>query len=365
MPRILVVDDDEALRSLIRHCLECSNHEVIEAADGAAGVQLACAHLPDLVLCDVRMEKMDGYRTLAALRQHSVTASLPFILMTGQADTAGMRQGMELGADDYLPKPFTIPQLLGAVEARLKKQQTIREQAERRLADLRANISLALPHELLTPLNGIFGFTDIIISEHANLQADEIVSMAEGIRDSARRLHQLINKYLLFMHLELAWMDRAHLQKPVSELEFRPVIEKAAHGRAAAFERQADLVLELAEARGGITEEYLSRIVEELSENAFKFSPPGTPVKITSSSQGDQYCLRVSDRGRGMKTEHIAEIGAYMQFERRFYEQQGPGLGLWIARRLAELHGGGLTIVSEIGVGTTVEVRLACPRTGL
>jgi two-component system, sensor histidine kinase and response regulator len=364
MSRILVVDDDEALRGLIRQCLECANHEVIEAEDGAAGVQLACAHLPDVVLCDVRMEKMDGYRTLAALRQHSVTASLPFILMTGQADTAGMRQGMELGADDYLPKPFTVPQLMAAVEARLKKQQTVREHAERRLAQLRANISLALPHELLTPLNGILGFTDIIISEHANLGPDEIVSMAEGIRDSARRLHQLINKYLLFMHLELAWMDRAHLQKPVAELEFAPVIEKAAKERAGILSRAGDLVLELTEGRGSITEDYLSRIVEELAENAFKFSVPGTMVKITSARQSDLYSLKISDRGRGMKVEHIAEIGAYMQFERRFYEQQGPGLGLWIARRLAELHGGNLTIASEMGVGTTVEVRFACHPTG-
>jgi two-component system, sensor histidine kinase and response regulator len=360
MPRILVVDDDEALRGLIRQCLESANHEVIEAEDGAAGVQLACAHLPDLVLCDVRMEKMDGYRTLAALRQHSVTASLPFILMTGQADTAGMRQGMELGADDYLPKPFSIPQLLGAVDARLKKQQTVREHAERRLAELRANISLALPHELLTPLNGIFGFTDIIISEHANLQADEMVSMAEGIRDSARRLHHLINKYLLFMHLELASIDRAHLQKPSSDLDFCPVIEKAAQACADASNRSADLLLELAEGCGVITEEYLSRIVEEVAENAFKFSVPGTPVTITSWRQDNSYTLKICDRGRGMKVEHIAEIGAYMQFERRFYEQQGPGLGLWITRRLAELHGGSLSIVSEMGAGTTVEIRLAC-----
>src|SRR5919108_3140403 len=186
MAKILVIDDDAGLREVIRVSLEQASFEVIEADNGAEGLQLACQNLPDLILCDVRMEKMDGYRTLAALRQDGNTAPIPFILMTGQADSAGMRQGMELGADDYLSKPFTVPQLLAAVNARLKKQQMVREQAERRLADLRANISLALPHELLTPLNGILGFSDILISDHTTLRSDEIMTMAQAIRDSAK-----------------------------------------------------------------------------------------------------------------------------------------------------------------------------------
>ena len=108
MAKILVIDDDASLREVIQMALEHAGFEVIEADNGAIGVQNACAQLPDLILCDVRMEKMDGYRTLAALRQDAVTAPIPVILMTGQADTAGMRQGMELGADDYLSKPFTV-----------------------------------------------------------------------------------------------------------------------------------------------------------------------------------------------------------------------------------------------------------------
>src|SRR3989440_11210223 len=149
MPKILVIDDDDALREIVEISLEHAGFEVIEADNGAIGVQNACAQLPDLILCDVRMEKMDGYRTLAALRQGTATASIPVILMTGQADTAGMRQGMELGADDYLSKPFTVPQLLAAVNARLKKHPTLRELAEGKLADRRATISPALPPRLL------------------------------------------------------------------------------------------------------------------------------------------------------------------------------------------------------------------------
>ena len=109
MPKILVIDDDAALREIIQISLEHAGFEVIEADNGIAGVQQACTQLPDLILCDVRMERMDGYRTLAALRQDTATAPIPVILMTGMADPAGMRQGMELGADDYLSKPFAVP----------------------------------------------------------------------------------------------------------------------------------------------------------------------------------------------------------------------------------------------------------------
>jgi two-component system sensor histidine kinase/response regulator len=358
MAKILVIDDDPALREVILVALEHEGFEVIEADDGAKGVQVAAAQLPDVILCDVRMEKMDGYRTLAALRQSVTTAPIPCILMTGQADTAGMRQGMELGADDYLSKPFTVPQLIGAVNARLKKHQTVREQAERKLADLRANISLALPHELLTPLNGILGFSDILISDHASLQPREIVSMAEAVRDSAKRLHRLIENFLIFAQIELLHSDQLEALREGCLADVRKSVERVAQFRAQQAGRWDDLRLDPCEGSVAITEDYFTKAVDELLDNAFKFSSPGTPVRVSSTIDGAMFVLRIVDRGRGMKPEHIAQVGAYMQFERRFYEQQGSGLGLTIARRLTELHGGQLMIQSELGVGTTVEVRL-------
>jgi len=358
MPKILVIDDDAALREVVQMALQHAGFEVIDASDGSIGVEMALAQLPDLILCDVRMEKMDGYRTLAALRQNAPTAAIPFILMTGQADTAGMRQGMELGADDYLSKPFTVPQLLAAVNARLKKHQSIREQAERRLADLRANISLALPHELLTPLNGILGFADILITDHRHLQSAEIVSMSEAIQDSAKRLHRLIENFLIFAQIELLQAEQMQSLREGQTLDLRKPIERVARMRAERAGRKDDIDLDLCEASAAITEDYFTKIVDELLENAFKFSSPGTHVRVESRVGDGLFSLKIIDHGRGMKVEHIAQVGAYMQFERKMYEQQGSGLGLTIARRLTELHGGMLEIESEMGLGTSVEVRL-------
>lgn len=143
-------------------------------------------------------------------------------------------------------------------------------------------------------------------------------------------------------------------------LDSRKPLERVARTRAERAGRATDLVLDLRDTSAAISEDYFTKIVDELLENSFKFSAPGSPVHVQTETSDAQMILRIADHGRGMKVEHIAEVGAYMQFERKIYEQQGSGLGLTIARRLTELHRGELSIQSQIGVGTTVEVRLPC-----
>src|SRR5437773_1099199 len=207
MQKILIIDDEEWLREMVHVALHQQGFDVIEAPDGTMGIELARKELPDLILCDVNMEKMDGYATLSSLRGEPATASIPFILMTGLADNAGMRHGMELGADDYLPKPFTIEALYAAVEARLKKAQTVRQEAEKKLADLRDSISMALPHELRTPLNGILAYGEVLASDAASLQPGEIAEIGQVLYESGRRLERLIENFLIHSQLELMAAD--------------------------------------------------------------------------------------------------------------------------------------------------------------
>src|SRR5579863_842646 len=207
MKRILVIDDESWLREMVHMALEQKGFEVLEAENGAVGIEAARKVLPDLILCDVNMEKVDGYLTLSSLRSEPATASVPFILMTGLADHAGMRHGMELGADDYLPKPFSIEGLYAAVEARLRKSQAVRREAEKKLADLRDNISLMLPHELRTPLNGILAYGEILASDAANLAPTEVAEMGQVIHDSGKRLERLVENFLIYAQLELLGAD--------------------------------------------------------------------------------------------------------------------------------------------------------------
>src|ERR1044071_9219122 len=207
MKKILVIDDEEWLREMVHLALSQKGYDVVEAGNGASGIEVARKELPDLILCDVNMEKVDGYLTLSSLRNEPTTASIPFILMTGLADNAGMRHGMELGAEDYLPKPFTIDALYAAVDARLKKVEAVPHEAEQKLADLRDNISLMLPHELRTPLNGILAYGEIFMAESTTLQPGEIAEMGQVVYDSGRRLQRLIENFLIYTQIELLGAD--------------------------------------------------------------------------------------------------------------------------------------------------------------
>jgi len=360
MKRILVIDDEEWLREMVHMALAHKGFEVLEGENGVAGVEIARRVLPDLILCDVNMEKMDGYLALSSLRNESATAAIPFILMTGLADNAGMRHGMELGADDYLPKPFTIDALYAAVEARLRKTQVLRQEAEKKLSDLRDNISLMLPHELRTPLNGILAYGELLRSEATSLPAAEVTEMGQVIYESGRRLERLIENFLIYAQIELVGNDVQKIAMLRAKETTSPVglIETHASNQALANNRSKDLVLELSDVPIPMSEDYLARIVDELTQNAFKFSKPGTPVTVSLAETPNGTTLTVSDRGRGFSTEHITRVGAYMQFERKLHEQQGLGLGLTIAKRLTELHGGTLSIESERGKSTTVYVKL-------
>lgn len=364
MKRILVIDDEEWLREMVHMALTQRGFEVIEANNGAAGVEVARKQLPDLVLCDVNMDKMDGYATLSALRNESATATIPFILMTGLADNAGMRHGMELGANDYLPKPFTLDGLYGAVEARLKIADKVQEQAKEALKDLRDNLSMMLPHELRTPLNGILAYGDLLAMDPASLTPEEIADMGQTIAQSGRALQRLIETFLAYSQLEII---RADPQK-IASLRSKPtpaadqLVEREARRIADEAKRPADLQLQLSPVSAPISEEYFAKLVGELTHNGFKFSKAGTPVVVSLSAGADATVLSVADQGRGMSADQITKLGAFMQFDRKTHEQQGLGLGLTIARRLAEIHGGVLTMESELGVGTTARVKFPLNR---
>lgn len=363
MKRILVIDDELGLREMVRMALEQKGFEVALAENGAVGVEIARRDLPDLVLCDVNMGKMDGYSTLASLRNEPATAAIPFILMTGLADNAGMRHGMELGADDYLPKPFSLDGLYAAVEVRLKKAQTVRKEAERKLADLRDNISMMLPHELRTPLNGILAYGQLLASDAEALQPAEISEMGTVIYESGRRLERLIENFLIYSQIELLATDpqKVSCLQTKTVANARRIVQQQAMDQARILKRSQDLVLEVIDCPVRMSEDYLGKVVAELVQNGFKFSDAGTPVGVTLSEQGGSMVLVISDQGRGFSTDQVGRVGAYMQFDRGMHEQQGLGLGLAIAKRLVEIHGGALTILSRQGSGSSITVKLPKP----
>jgi signal transduction histidine kinase/CheY-like chemotaxis protein len=148
MTKILLIEDTDSLRELIIKILECFDYQAIAAANGKVGVQLAEEHLPDIILCDIMMPEMDGYEVLTALRQKPETAIIPFIFLSAKADKSDIRQGMNLGADDYLTKPFTTEELKEAIAVRLEKQAA-RKQTEEKLRESETKFRLLAQREEL------------------------------------------------------------------------------------------------------------------------------------------------------------------------------------------------------------------------
>ena len=126
MTKILVIEDEASTRDKIVTVLKYEDYEVIDAPNGREGVISARENYPDLIICDVLMPDMNGYGALAALRDDPDTSVIPVIFLTAAASRADMRKGMEMGADDYITKPYTVEELLAAVRTRLDRQEIIK-----------------------------------------------------------------------------------------------------------------------------------------------------------------------------------------------------------------------------------------------
>ena len=121
----LIIEDNQDIRESTAEILELADFEVYTAENGKKGVEVAQAQLPDIILCDIMMPELDGYGVLYLLSKNENTANIPFIFLTAKAERSDMRKGMEMGADDYLTKPFDDMELINAVESRLSKRDRV------------------------------------------------------------------------------------------------------------------------------------------------------------------------------------------------------------------------------------------------
>jgi signal transduction histidine kinase len=363
MTQVYIFEDEPEILDNIVDILTAAGFDAdgtVSSLDGLSHVQ---QNQPGVIVCDIGMPMMDGYTVLQNIRQDARTAAVPFIFLTGQAERERQRQGMELGADDYITKPFTQAELLKAIHAQLHKHSLIEQKYEATLQALRGNITYALPHELRTPLTQIQGFADLMLLSEGQMQPAEVLEAAEAISKGCVRLNNLIENYLVYAQLDLIEGDLSRVQAAREGRCQAAVASRAcAEYQASRHSRQSDLLVDMQEATLCLSEQDFGKIIDELVDNAFKFSHDGTPVTLCGRAAGDSYRIEIVDRGWGMNRDQIAAVGAYMQFDRKLHEQQGLGLGLTIAKRLIEFHQGRLTIASEAGKGTTITFVLPLER---
>ncbi|PZV16772.1 MAG: hybrid sensor histidine kinase/response regulator [Leptolyngbya sp.] len=357
MTTILVIDDDLSVRESLKDLLEIEGFQAIVADSGAVGVMLAEQQVPDAILCDVQMPEMDGYQVLHTLQQNPITATIPFIFLTANATQASMRQGMTQGADDYLVKPCTTEELLAAIATRLAKHTAFQSQSAKQLNNLRSSISLSLPHEFRTPLTAILTSAELLGGIADEATPEEILEIAQTIQSGTKKLYRLVQNFLLYTKLELLLRDDtlAHTLPLGETYEPGSLITEIAKRLAQQRDRVADLQVNLDNTILACPHFEVEKVMTELIDNAFKFSAKGTPIQISSHQDQNAYHVTLINQGRGMTKAQIANVGAYIQFERQYYEQQGVGLGLAIAHRLLTLYHGQLIIESVPNQSICVE----------
>lgn len=361
MPVILVIEDAKDLRDDVIEMLNLEGYDAYGAENGVVGVDMAHRLKPDIIVCDVMMPELDGYGVLDQIRKDADLSATPFIFLTAKSDRVNVRYGMVHGADDYLTKPFQVTELLDSIESQIAKRADLNQSAQRRMEELRENIITALPHELRTPLNTIIGFSDMLIMEAERLNPDQIVEWGQHINTAAHRLYRLVENYLYYVRITTA----ARMPETLADLRSmrtvhaRTIIEAQIMRIAARAKREANLQLAIEDVSElAVSQPDLIKIVDELLDNALKFSDVDSVVEVGGTVHDGYFELCFQDHGRGMDSEHIIKIGAYMQFNRNMYEQQGMGLGLEIVKRLVDLYGGQFHIESTLGIGTRVCVTI-------
>jgi signal transduction histidine kinase len=359
MAKILVVEDDSDVRNNLIDLLEAEHFTVRYATNGAHALEELNEFFPDLIICDVMMPGMNGHELLGSLSASPDHATIPFVFLTAKADPIDHRDGMNLGADDYLTKPFTREHMLAAIHARLNKSDMIDQKYESEFDELRNNIAVSLPHELRTPLTGIMGFSEYLLDNIDETSKDELKEYLTYIYESGKRLNRLVENYIAFTELKLKQIGKDNgltpITKTLSVLEF---LVQVAQNTAYEYDRGDDLDVQIDDVNIRISEKDFEKICFEIIDNAFRFSNKGQKVHVSARQKGDVLVIEVRDHGIGINPANLGRLGGFVQVARQKNEQQGAGLGLTIARQLISLLRGDFAMDSNEKFGTTVTITL-------
>jgi len=361
--KILVIEDEESVRENILEILEYEGFEAVGAEDGRVGLQRAQEQRPDLIVCDIAMPQMDGYSVLAEIRQIPETAATPFIFLTARADRPFMRHGMELGADDYLTKPFSSAELIAAISARLERQNATAQDLEKKLEDTKRQLVQMVSHELRTPLISIEMALDLISRQLSQLSPPQIQELLDYIGRGSNRLHHLVEQMVLITQLETGTLTADYIQERGLILHTSELLIASTSMARRFAPRSLDVSVRVDERDQGTQvrcdPHSLEQALAEIIANAVNFSPEGAEVVVTQWQAENHAVISVTDQGPGIPPDQLQNaLREFHQINRSDQEQQGMGLGLPLARRIVEVHRGDLDIQSQVGRGTQVTVRL-------
>lgn len=361
--QILVVEDHDLLLLAIRDILEVEGYKVVTATDGMDALEKMRGWTPNLIIADISMPRMDGYKFFEEVHANPEWVPIPFVFLTARAEREDRLKGKSMGAEDYIVKPFDPQELVVVVNSRIGRAQAIREATETEFEDLKRQIITLLSHELRTPLTSVYGYTELALEEAADLPPSDFQQFLTGIKKGADRLTRMVEDLLLVVRLDTGELERefellAAIQDDVDEMVKRVV--RIESGKAE--ENGIDLQVQIPDPLPPILvhEYFLIDALSRLIDNAIKFSGKGEKrVLVSAAVYDDELQISIQDWGVGIPDDKIPHLfESFRQIDRQKMEQQGTGLGLVIAESLVKCMDGHITVDSTYQKGSTFTIHL-------
>jgi signal transduction histidine kinase len=346
-PNILIVDDEMGPRESLKMILN-PYYNVYTADRGAQAIEMLKQVPVDLVTLDLKMPGFSGINVLEKVKQHD--ADIEAIIITGYGSLDTAIEGLRLGAFDYISKPFDVNHILALVRRGLERRNA-KTQLRQVKSDFLSNIS----HELRTPLSVVVGFVYLLLNQVIGKLTEEQQKVLETVYRNSEELLELIDNVLWMTSLNAgdanATIDKFDVRDVINETVKRyekPIREKGL--RLDVKLAESDLSLDSDRAK-------VERVFQNVFNNAVKFTSEGEiVVKAQSSALGDRIEIEITDTGVGIEASKMDSI--FEPFHQADNSMQrsysGLGIGLTVARRMAELIGGKLGVSSKPGVGTRV-----------
>ncbi|GAB4436022.1 MAG: ATP-binding protein [Chloroflexi bacterium OHK40] len=374
-PLVLVVEDHPEMRAFIAGTLS-ARFRVATASNGREGLEQARELCPDVIVTDLMMPELSGDQLLAALRDTPELAGIPVIMLTARADRDLQVEVLQQGAQDYLVKPFSAPELLARVgnltsmaRARATLQQALSSSQEdlatlsaevtrlydeaRRALRLRDEFLTIAAHELRTPITALIANAQLLRrrAERGDLAPERDLRTIRALADLGQRLAALVETLL-----DVGKAERHELTAGLEPVDLVALARRQVELLHATLDRhQLHVIVPEAPLMVLGDPRRLQQVIDNLLSNAVKYSPEGGPLTIEVRRGDGMACLSVTDTGIGIPADALPHI-----FE-RFYRApnadprliSGFGVGLYLAHEIVAAHGGELRVASREGEGST------------
>jgi signal transduction histidine kinase len=365
---ILIVDDEEALQTSLVTAFALEGYRAAGAGSGREALQRLQQNSWDALLVDLRMPDIDGIQLMERVRESAPDTLV--ILMTGGGTVETAVRTLKGGAYDYILKPFTLAEIFhivkrGLEQQRLKLENVQLSELNRRLRELdqiKTNLLSAVTHEFRTPLTVMSGWLDLLLGDHFGQLSGKQRESLTAVRTGTVRLGRLISNLLVFVESDRSQLAGKRLPLNLGDL-LRDILTELS---PECEERQVSARVESAPELPSLLGdgEHLRVLFFNLVENAIKFNEPGGEVVIRARLDESSFLVSVTNARGEIPAERIPHLlEPFTQGDMSASRAaSGLGLGLAVARLIADAHGGRMAIESGQGRGTTVHVRLPLTR---